>query len=809
MPRVRLSAVEIEGYRSIKGEVTLHCDPRATVILGANDHGKTNLLESLLHLNQEHAFDLDRDLNWDCRSRSRELPRVSFDFSLNDVDRQHLRRTINFERVIAFITETIEREEPLYRDAEQNTPVADDALAAARQALELAESDLVAARQARKSEPKNEEAAEGFQVAGSAHSEARKAYKQAEIEQGAASKELHVRRSNVFSARALEFEVLAERDAGKKVGLQVALENHVATFEKQQIVNAEAVAVLSRRENAFEAATSEGDKAKILRAAERLEIANEKAQNVSAEFMNGKSSFEVAQKILELVTSGEQKTLVVPKSLRLLIGDVPDTFRIERRGVEGKLTPASGDDDIERGAIWSYVEERLPRVELIKPFESLPDAASREEIDQDEFSFLRGIFYYTGLKKEEWDGIFVRTDFTTKRLRDASDVLDRTLKQSWRQGKELTFRLDNDSKEEKIDLLVSDPAVGVRDTRASQRSSGFTHYFALKAILHARQVEAPAASNIWLFDEPGIYLHPDAQYDLLQVFEALAESNQLLYTTHSIFMINKNYPARHRLVDKNTDGTRLDGKPYVSHWRSAIDSLGLSLPGTILFASKVLLVEGDSDPILMNELIKKLIEGGRTSVDINPLSIMATGDSKHTDALVRILCESALKPKVAAIFDGDKGGRDREKKLKPLMKKYDISSMTLGSEKSIEDYLPSPRKLLVDAVSNYIAQIAEMKIADVKRKVLKSFGEKFGDAATGEFCGLAKWSQELGMEIAELDSPLSALGIARAYQILLADAEDLDYSELKEFESVVGWVTEKLDLPNRSQPQERVFSATD
>ena len=44
---MRLVKVEIEGYRSISNRLSLHLDPSVTVVLGANDHGKTNLLEAL------------------------------------------------------------------------------------------------------------------------------------------------------------------------------------------------------------------------------------------------------------------------------------------------------------------------------------------------------------------------------------------------------------------------------------------------------------------------------------------------------------------------------------------------------------------------------------------------------------------------------------------------------------------------------------------------------------------------------------------------------------------------------------------
>jgi predicted ATPase len=101
---------------------------------------------------------------------------------------------------------------------------------------------------------------------------------------------------------------------------------------------------------------------------------------------------------------------------------------------------------------------------------------------------------------------------------------------------------------------------------ASRRSSGFTHFFTLKTILHARERESLANSYIYRFDEPGTYLHPSGQADLIRELDAISRANQVVYATHSIFLVNRTFPARHRLIVKDQSGTRIDGKPYLGRW---------------------------------------------------------------------------------------------------------------------------------------------------------------------------------------------------------------------------------------------------
>ena len=64
-------------------------EPNVTVVLGPNDHGKTNLMHALLHLNGDTAFD-EEDLNWDCSEKANDFPVVEGVFTLSDSERAWL-----------------------------------------------------------------------------------------------------------------------------------------------------------------------------------------------------------------------------------------------------------------------------------------------------------------------------------------------------------------------------------------------------------------------------------------------------------------------------------------------------------------------------------------------------------------------------------------------------------------------------------------------------------------------------------------------------------------------------------------------
>jgi hypothetical protein len=104
-----LKTVTVTGYRSVTKTVELHLDPTVTVILGANDHGKTNILRAITHLNPSDDFSPE-DLSWDCEGSS-DLPSVEFLFELSNEERTEI------------VEEIVRRQELVWRAV--STPSAD------------------------------------------------------------------------------------------------------------------------------------------------------------------------------------------------------------------------------------------------------------------------------------------------------------------------------------------------------------------------------------------------------------------------------------------------------------------------------------------------------------------------------------------------------------------------------------------------------------------------------------------------------------------------------------------------------------
>ena len=639
---MRLTRVEIEGYRSIGRKVDIRVERDVTILIGANDHGKTNILSAIEHLNPDKQFAPDTDLNWDRVNQSEEFPCLTFHLQLEESDRAAI--------------------------AALSTPP----------------------------EP-----------ASSAPPEA---------------------------------------PAGPTAAPSQAPTVHVAP------------------------------------APEGPNQPSDGAEDQPASEAN---------------------------HLPLQVHEIPEVLIVQRKGITGATQYVAGD--VPLSLLEAFAKENLPRVEIIRPQEKIPDAVTVEDLAEKSHEFMRGILYYAGIDPDEASELFTQDDVSMKQLKEASVTLNDTLKADWIQGADLRYELSHESAAKQILLRIEDPAVGSRLVRASRRSSGFTHFFALKTVLYARQKDYVANAYIFLFDEPGIYLHPSGQHDLLRVLDAIGKHNQVIYSTHSLFMLNRTFPARHRLIVKNGEGTRIDGKPFVGRWGPAIEELGFSLAGTILFAQHVLLAEGDADPVLIQALFQKLVEWGRANADLNAFSVISTESSKNTDALIRILREGSNAPSLLVVVDGDEGGSERLRVLKPFLAAHDVKSFQLQGGTTIEDHLPAAGGAYVDAVARYVAGVVETlgkgkpTRGEIQERLCKA-AETEGYSENKVTAGIANWVIKKARAIAELQSNPSKLGIAREYveSLTAATADSYKKTQLKRGLELLRTVQSELSIPELREPAPKV-----
>jgi len=189
--------------------------------------------------------------------------------------------------------------------------------------------------------------------------------------------------------------------------------------------------------------------------------------------------------------------------------------------------------------------------------------------------------------QDNFEVIFEDSTRGRRASEEASRLITQQIRRVWSQEPTIEIKLNVNGKVLYID--ISDGTT-VYDTPES-RSLGFRWYLSFYINFIAQTFEGKANEYFFLLDEPGIHLHPAGQKDLTKVMEDLSIKNQLVYTTHSPFMINREYPQRVRLVSKGRNGTNIDSHAYRENWKPLRRSIGLVLGDLFFFNDSSLIVE--------------------------------------------------------------------------------------------------------------------------------------------------------------------------------------------------------------------------
>ncbi len=315
-----------------------------------------------------------------------------------------------------------------------------------------------------------------------------------------------------------------------------------------------------------------------------------------------------------------------------------------------------------------------------------------------------------------------RTKERSVLLQSASSSLTAAFREWWKQG-DYKFRFEADG--DHFRIWVSDDK-RPEEVELESRSTGLQWFlsFFLVFLVESRDAHEGA---ILLLDEPGLSLHPLAQRDLSGFFDNLSTTNQLLYTTHSPFLVDPDRIDRVRAVYVDPKGatavspdlrasskTSPEGKSvYAVH-----AALGLSVSDGLLQGCTTVIVEGSSDQIYMTAIKTILIAKGLIKPQ-REIVFLPGGGAKGVAALVPILCGKDEEPPYV-LLDSDGPGLDFAKKLrsgsiysgengKRISCVGELLAGMPGAE--IEDLMP--HEIFVDVVSR--AHRGEQDFGDVAK----------------------------------------------------------------------------------------------
>lgn len=215
-----------------------------------------------------------------------------------------------------------------------------------------------------------------------------------------------------------------------------------------------------------------------------------------------------------------------------------------------------------------------------------------------------------------------------RELENASNVLSDEVFEYWSQNQELSVvlkLLPGVNRPERLN--EQGPLLQIRISNQrhkvtvplSERSRGFIWFFSFLA--YFSDIEDNAQQPlILLLDEPGLSLHATAQQDLLRfIRERLAPTHQVIYTTHSPFMVDAHkFNQVRTVIDADNTGTVVSSDVLKADKESVFPlhaAMGVQLTQTLFIGPYVLFVEGPSDLIYLNYLSDAVSRSGGQGLD--------------------------------------------------------------------------------------------------------------------------------------------------------------------------------------------------
>jgi AAA ATPase domain/AAA domain, putative AbiEii toxin, Type IV TA system len=255
-----------------------------------------------------------------------------------------------------------------------------------------------------------------------------------------------------------------------------------------------------------------------------------------------------------------------------------------------------------------------------------------------------------------------------------------------------------------------------------ERSRGFVWFFSFYAYF-SNIAEHPQRRTILLLDEPGLSLHGSGQRDVLAFIERkLAPKHQIIYTTHSPFMVDPRRIDRVRTVQDLDHGTTVSADAFQTDSETAFPlhaALNFELAQTLVTGQHCLLVEGPSDLLYLQLLSQACRDAGLCALD--PRWVVTPVGGADKVAAFASLHGSASR-NVAVLIDADPSDQQRIEALQDgsrldAKSLIQISDFVVGKEADIED-LFAPAFYCAIVSGAYAEDLPEpLKSSDLKSRL--------------------------------------------------------------------------------------------
>ncbi len=288
-----------------------------------------------------------------------------------------------------------------------------------------------------------------------------------------------------------------------------------------------------------------------------------------------------------------------------------------------------------------------------------------------------------------------------------------------------------------------------------KRSKGFNWFFSF--IVWFSQIEKKSSQTfVLLLDEPGLNLHAVAQKDLLTFLKDLSENYQLIYTTHSPFMLSREDLNRIRTITDTESGSVISTPENETDFETLLPiqvSIGYEIADNLLLKKRNVIVNQVAELVIL-EAFSDFLNSTEGLGLHNAISITPLGGFSNIMKFVTLMSGYKLDLILLMPSSENENPNDVEKKLNNIIfytENIDASGniLDLFDKKDFAKILylihPSLKGLLNEDIienpySEFLLQHYNVKLslfdfanALVKRGISK---RKFSDETLNNFASL-------------------------------------------------------------------------
>lgn len=353
-----------------------------------------------------------------------------------------------------------------------------------------------------------------------------------------------------------------------------------------------------------------------------------------------------------------------------------------------------------------------------------------------------------------------------KLLRKVQEAATAHIREVWKDHKLVHIELQPNG--EKVHPIVSDESVPLD---MASRSDGFKRFVSFLLQVSAKVRSNQLKGALLLVDEPEIGLHPGGARNLTQELIKVGGTNTVVYSTHSIFMVDQQVIDRHLIVEKKNEVTVTSRaeKSRIQDEQVLYAAMGYSVFETL--KARNVIFEGWKDKELFRITAEAMSKGDKEAKDSLALIGLTFAEGVKDVKTVASFLELASR-KCVIISDADAPAMEKKKQY--------LKIGAWGKWFTLRDILGAASTVATG--EDLILKTAIVKRANKWRGQIPSLSALTAASLEGKphLTSLAQWLASAKLAQPELDKAVSELKNA-LFQGLKRDEISDEAEELVKF----------------------------